>query len=129
MMLAPPIGPTQGKTWGRTRCVFSHNNVEIWEISIDKGGFCSEHYHDTKWNRFVLFRGKLKVTIFLDKECKEPVDETVLEAGGCTDVPPGQWHMFEALEDVEGIEVYWVTLEPADIIRRSQGGRRDEVNS
>ena len=129
MMNAPPIGPLQGKFWGTTRCVFSYDNMEIWEINIEKGGFCSEHFHDAKWNRFVIFKGKLKVTIFLDKHGKEPVDETILEPGGCTDVPPGQWHMFEALEDVEGIEVYWTTLDPSDITRRTQGGLRNESKS
>ena len=124
MMSAPPIGPLQGKFWGTTRCVFSNGNTDIWEINVKKGGFCSEHFHDYKWNRFVVTKGRLKVTIFFDDG--EKVDETILSPGDCTDVPPGQWHIFEALEDVEGIEIYWTTLDSSDITRRTQGGLRNE---
>ena len=126
MMNTPPLGPMQGKHWGNTRCVYSHNNTEIWEIAIDRGGFCSEHFHHDKWNRFVVFKGLLKVTIFPEDESGS-IDETILGAGGCTDVPPNRWHMFEALGDVEGIEIYWTTLDPSDIVRRTIGGMRDEL--
>ena len=125
MMPAPPIGPLQGKRWGTTRCVYVHNNSEIWEIDIRKGGYCSEHCHSHKWNRFVVFSGKLKVSIFLG-DSLGPTDETVLSAGDCTDVPPGVWHVFEALEDVKGIEVYWLTLDSDDIIRRTTGGMKND---
>jgi len=125
MINAPPIGPMAGKFWGKTRCIFSNDTTEIWEINIDKGGFCSEHFHDDKWNRFFISKGRLRVTIFLDGDDKERVDETIMVSGDIVDVPPGMWHMFEALEDVEGIEVYWVDLSPMDITRRTQGGMRD----
>ena len=134
MTPAPIIGPQQGKRWGSTRCVYSHNNCEIWDIDIRKGGCCSEHYHNHKWNRFVIFSGKLKVTIFLGNP-DEPVpdakrlrDETILSSGDCTDVPPGVWHVFEALEDVKGIEVYWTALDSDDIIRRTTGGMNNDSN-
>ena len=91
-MNVPLIGPLQGKTWGTTRCVFSDGNTEIWEVNIDKGGFCSEHVHDIKWNRFVITKGRLRVTIFLPGHV--PTDCTILGPGDCTDVPPGKWHMF-----------------------------------
>lgn len=126
MIPVPPIGPWQGKLWGRTRCIFSHNGVEIWEIEAKKGGYCSEHFHDSKWNRFIVYSGQLKVSIFLDNEKPTPVDETILGPNDCTDVPPKKWHTFEALEDVKGIEVYWTSLNPDDIIRRTQGGPKDE---
>ena len=84
MMSAPPIGPLQGKFWGTTRCVFYNGNTDIWEINVKKGGFCSEHFHDYKWNRFVVTKGRLKVTIFFDDEENE--------------ISPKRVHVTETLE-------------------------------
>ena len=38
----------QGKVWGSTSNLFSKNNVEINRITCDKGGYCSEHKHESK---------------------------------------------------------------------------------
>lgn len=49
-------------------------------------------------------------------------DITVLTAGQNSAVPPGFYHMFRALTEVECIEVYHVILTEPDIERRTQGG-------
>ena len=120
MDIIPPIGPVQGKIWGTTQCIFRHNNVEMHRIRVDAGGFCSEHRHNHKWNRFFIISGKIKITIFRENG----QDETVLTDGQCTDAYPDGYHVFEALEDTDAIEIYWVTLDPDDIERRTTGGKR-----
>jgi mannose-6-phosphate isomerase-like protein (cupin superfamily) len=65
-----------------------------------------------------VLRGKIKVTIFNG----DIPDEITLTSGMCTDVPPGVWHRFEALEDSDTIEIYWVVLDDNDIERRTVGG-------
>jgi len=109
----PPIGPKQGKLWGKTQLVFAFNSTEAHGITVNKGGYCSKHLHKTKWNRFLVLQGELLVRIFFDKG----VDETIIGPGGVTDVPPGVLHQFEALSDVLAVEFYWVPLEAGDIER------------
>jgi mannose-6-phosphate isomerase-like protein (cupin superfamily) len=121
----PPIWPIQGKVWGTTQCVFKNDTVEIWIIRTKKGGFCSHHYHNHKWNRFILLEGAINVKVFMDDEEDQLIDETTLAAGQATDVSPGRWHVFESLEASVALEVYWVSLDPDDIVRRTHGGLRE----
>jgi mannose-6-phosphate isomerase-like protein (cupin superfamily) len=114
----------QGKLWGHTRPLFCKNNVEVHDITIVKGGYCSMHKHHSKFNRFVVRRGKLKVTIRKNYGHDILDDVTILLAGESCTVNPGDYHMFEALEETEALEIYWVTLNESDIERLTHGGRR-----
>lgn len=112
-------GAVQSKFWGHTQCIFIGPISETHYLNINEGGFCSEHCHLHKWNRFFLIKGSLKIIIYRDGG----QDETILKPGNFTDVPPGDFHKFEALEDCECLEIYWVDqLETDDIKRRSVGG-------
>ena len=115
------IGATQGKFWGTTRCFFENSSSEVHYIEADKGGYCSRHYHQDKWNRFIVLDGKLKVTIYKEKS----EDVTILTDGMFSDVPPGVEHRFEALKNTKALEVYWTNdLDPGDIVRKDTGGRK-----
>ncbi|KKL21210.1 hypothetical protein LCGC14_2447760, partial [marine sediment metagenome] len=116
----PPIGPKQGKVWGRTQLVFAHNSVETHIVEVIGGFKCSQHSHKHKWNRFIVISGKLAIRMFYDDGKK--ADETILDAWQVTDVPPGVKHEFEALEDTLAIEVYWVVLDAQDIDRHGTTG-------
>ena len=120
----PPIGPKQGKIWGKTQLVFAYNSTEAHVIEGKAGYKCSNHSHKYKWNRFVVLSGKMVV-------CQHSIalgqlDKTILTAGQVTDVPPGVRHSFEVMEDCIAIELYWVTLDAQDIERFSIGGIVDE---
>jgi mannose-6-phosphate isomerase-like protein (cupin superfamily) len=108
----PPVGARMGKRWGWTQLVGVYNSVEIHRIHVKKGGFCSHHYHEHKWNRFILINGQLTVKIHRDD-----IDETILLPNMITDVPPKYWHEFEAQEASDALEVYWVPLDANDIVR------------
>src|SRR5260370_34903508 len=88
------------KVWGR----------EVWIVNtplycgkileIEKGKRCSLHYHLLKTETFFLRAGRLIVRV------KESADSPVIEEfelgpGDCMDVPSGQVHQMEALEDAE----------------------------
>lgn len=120
----PPVGPRQGKCWGDTQLVFAFNSTELHVIRSNAGWRCSRHYHQAKWNRFVVISGKLVVRIFRDDGS---LDETILVAGGVTDVPPGVQHEFECVEDSVAIECYWVPLDSQDIHRELAGGPVGDV--
>lgn len=110
----------QGKIWGQTQLLFLKNNVEINRIVVKKGGFCSKHKHNYKFNAFLVESGKLKIRIW--KNDYDLVDETILLNQELTIVKPQEYHMFEAIEDTVAYEIYWVELISNDIDRSNCGG-------
>lgn len=106
------------KIWGTTQLIFCKNNVEIHRIDIKKGGFCSKHKHEKKFNLFYVESGDLSVTIFEDDDTK--LNE--LTHGMSLIISPGQIHMFEATSDCVAYETYWIELDVDDIIRYNVGG-------
>ncbi len=121
----PPIGPKAGKKWGSTQLLFAYNSVECHRIKVKKGGYCSTHSHEHKWNRFVVISGSLIIRSFINSD--DP-DVTILQPGQVTDVPPGIPHRFEANENCEALEFYWVVLEPLDIDRAGTvGGMKGKI--
>ena len=108
----------QGKDWGYTTLIFKSQTVEVHDLEIEKGGFCSEHKHQ-KINMFYVQTGLLKVRIWRGKKM---IDETIVGPGQTTAVYRGFWHDFEGLKDTRCIEIYHVFLESGDIKRRTKGG-------
>ena len=114
------ISSIQGKVWGTTQLLFSKNNVEFHRITAAKGGYSSKHLHEHKFNAFYVESGKLMITTW--KNDYDLVDKTVVTSAQTTVVPPGEYHMFEALEDTVAYEIYWVDLPEKDILREDCGG-------
>jgi len=112
--------PIQGKIWGKTQLIFRNVNSELHRIEAKKGGFCSKHKHDHKYNKFFVESGKFQVDVW--QKDYDLVDTTVISAGESTTVPPGRYHKFTALEDSVVYEIYWVELEDKDIVRENVGG-------
>lgn len=115
----PAMGPKQGKVWGDTQLDFAWNSIEAHAINVMKGGYCSKHVHHTKWNRFHVLRGSLRVCLY---QSDGQVDETIVGPSEITDVPPGVRHMFQALEDTIAVEFYWTELSVDDIDRGGTHG-------
>jgi len=109
----------QGKEWGYTTEFFRNAMVSAHHLEIKKDGYCSEHIHEHKYNLFYVISGRLKITIWREKDLK---DVTEFTAGQVSAVSPGFYHKFEALEKTECIEIYQVLLIEPDIERRTQGG-------
>lgn len=112
-----------GKVWGETSLLFCRNNVEIHRIVGDKGGYCSKHKHNHKYNRFFVEKGSLEIRVWKDYGL---VDYTVLNDGESLTVPPGIYHRFHVLkQDTIAYEIYWTEIGPQDIERESVGGKGD----
>jgi len=103
----------QGKVWGRTELVESNQCFELHRIQIREGGTCSRHYHQTKFNGFYVISGHLLIEIWTDRG----IDELEMREGDWTKIPPGKFHRFKALTDVEALEIYWSEFDPTDIVR------------
>jgi quercetin dioxygenase-like cupin family protein len=113
------------KAWGYTKHLFNKNNVEVHDILVQKGGYCSKHYHQSKFNQFIVKRGALKIEISNVYAQYSDVSSVVLRTGQSYTVKPGIVHSFEALEDTEALEIYWVEIDQEDIVRHSQGGLKN----
>lgn len=107
----------QGKVWGTTALVYSSRYVEVHLLEITKGGYCSEHLHARKLNKFVVLKGKLEISTWTDF-----LDSTVLGPGQTTAINVGVWHRFHALEDTVCLEIYETAEIGEDIERRTRGG-------
>ncbi len=117
------LGKRVGKAWGYTTKIFECGNVEVFDLEIVKGGYCSIHDHK-KVNIFHVLSGKLIVKTWVDEECSKLVDQSILSQGQTTAVYAGFFHQFEALEETRCIEIYNVFIESGDIRRKkgSEGG-------
>lgn len=110
----------QSKVWGTTSLLLSTPNFEVHRIEVNKGGYCSKHFHQYKFNVFYIEKGKLKILVY--QEDSKLVDETIVSSGESTTIEPNEYHRFEALEDTIAYEIYYVTLPSEDIIREDHGG-------
>jgi len=109
----------EGKVWGKTVCVVETDYFSIHYLRILAGGFCSEHVHRAKMNRFFVIKGRLEIMIW---QPSGVIDTIILKEGESTDVPAGVFHRFKAVEETDCIEIYQVSIDRWDIIRRSTGG-------
>lgn len=112
-----------GKYWGITRKIFYQNNVEMHYMEINPGGFCSEHKHTYKYNKFLVLEGSLEIRSWKSGDDNEP-DIVVLEKSDELTIKPGIFHQFinYSNKTTKVIEIYWTELSSDDIIRRSTGG-------
>lgn len=110
----------QGKTWGYTTEIFRNALFSAHHIEVNEGGYCSEHYHEHKYNQFYVISGVLEITIWHNGKTS---DVTIVEAGQSTAIPPGFYHKFKGLTKCDAIEHYQVLLNEPDIKRRTVGGQ------
>ena len=68
-----------GKVWGMTELVEANGALEFHRIEMNKGGVCSKHLHEFKWNGFFCESGRLLIRVWQNDY--DLVDETILEAG------------------------------------------------
>ena len=88
------------KGWGREVWIANGERYCGKILEIHKGKKCSLHFHKLKDESFYLRAGRLLLKIMASPDASA-VEEFVLEAGQCFDVPVGLVHQMEALEDVE----------------------------
>ncbi len=113
-----------GKIWGTTEMVEANGVLEFHRIEMEKGGVCSKHLHEFKWNGFYVEKGRMLVRVWQNDQGL--IDETILEAGQYTKVKPGVYHQFECLESGVAFELYWAEFNHNDIHRESVGYQRNE---
>lgn len=114
-----------GKVWGTTELIEANGALEFHRIQMNKGGVCSKHLHEFKWNGFYVEKGVMVVRVW--QKDYDLVDETILYEGDYTKVKPGLYHQFECLESGVAYELYWAEFAHKDIVRESVGFMGNEV--
>ncbi len=112
-----------GKVWGETRAIVVNPFCELHHININKGGTCSKHLHRYKTNGFYVLSGTLIIRTW--QKDYDLVDVTELKAGEYYEAQPNLFHQFEAVTDVEALEIYFPTPIGHDIVRESVGFKKD----
>lgn len=107
----------EGKVWGYTKQIIVNPFCEMHHVFANKNGTCSKHAHKFKTNLFMVVKGKLLIRVWKN----DLVDDVVLSNGDFTQVKPNQYHLFQALEDTEFIELYYPEGIGADIVRETVG--------
>jgi quercetin dioxygenase-like cupin family protein len=117
-------GIKQGKVWGDTKSIVENPFCELHHIHIDAGGVCSKHCHRFKTNGFYVLSGTLLIRTWQNDY--DLVDETYLSAGDYHEVKPNLYHQFEAVTNVDALEIYFPTPIGHDIVRESVGHKKDD---
>jgi len=117
------MGNKAGKIWGETELILANSSCEFHRIDYKKGGVCSKHKHEWKWNGFYVVSGQMKIRVWQNDY--DLIDETILNPGDFTAVKPGAYHTFEGLEDGVAFELYWANFSHNDIVRENTGYMKD----
>lgn len=107
------------KVWGEWWLIRRDSTHATSILKLDKGFQCSWHRHQSKFNLFVVLRGKVGI---VTKQLDESYPMTVLTTGEVFTTKPGEWHKFVVLEDSEMMEEMYVEYHESDIERDTLGG-------
>ena len=116
----------QDKVWGKTKLLVESDRFQRHELIINKGGYCSVHYHRLRANRFIMKSGVVRIVEFIAWTTRQ----TMLTPDMVYEVPSLVPHMFQVLEDGEMFEEYWndrdnKPVDGADIVRLCEGGAQN----
>lgn len=107
------------KPWGWTVDLICEPTLQISLLDIRAGTCSSQHYHESKHNRFIVRCGVLSVFLGLNAS-----EERVLRTGDVLDILSGQIHQFIARTDCRVLEAYTPN---DDEWRDARGVRADDI--
>lgn len=109
----------ESKIWGTALKIHDNGLSKTTVLEIKKGGTCSWHYHEHRYNAFYVVSGEIVVRwcpgIRGDK------NEIYLKAGNDLVIAPGESHEFMAMVDSVVVEVDYAHDRIGDIVRLRPG--------
>jgi len=97
------------KLWGAAVAVGRTTYGQMSLAIIDKGGFCSRHYHNQKVNTFIVDEGILLVHVWtdpMDCDTREPDITHEVKSGEALTIPINVIHEMEGKTDCIVMEAY-----------------------
>ena len=101
------------KVWGERWLLRQDSTHAVSYLRLKKNTRCSWHFHVSKWNLFVVLRGKVGI--------KTEHGEIVLTEGQEFTVAPMLWHEFRVYENSDMIEEMYIQYDESDIERKDLG--------
>ena len=104
------------KIWGIRERLLETSTVVVDRLTLEADSFCSWHYHEFKYNMFIVLEGEIFIEfddgiLLLGKECSHIVEPKIK-------------HRFVARKPAKIMEVmYTKPVLEDDIIRSIQGGK------
>lgn len=93
----------ESKTWGRTKLVEINNQYQRHELGIEKGGYCSFHYHLYRSNLFHLQSGLVRLVWCYAWE----IQHVTLKPHNTYRINARIPHQFQVLESGMMVEEYY----------------------
>jgi mannose-6-phosphate isomerase-like protein (cupin superfamily) len=112
------IGKVVRKEWGEEQWIVNREYCGK-RLLLRQGYRCSLHHHVVKDETFYVLSGEMLLEIGTDPE---NVAVRTLRKGDVVHLPPGTWHRFTGVTDVEFIE-FSTHHEDSDTVRRALSGR------
>jgi len=109
----------ENKVWGTTSKIHDNNLSKTSVLEIKRGGTCSWHYHEHRYNVFYVVSGKIVVRWCPSKHGEK--HELYLLPGNSLIIAPGESHEFMAMVDSIVVEVDYADNRPGDIVRLRAG--------
>jgi len=108
------------KVWGEEEWLVNQEDIPYCAkiLYLDKGSFCSYHYHPRKEETFYVLSGKIKFTF------EGKIFEII--KGDRVHIPPKTKHMFEGIEYSEILESSTFHSDD-DVVRLSESGKREDI--
>ena len=118
-------GQWQDKVWGRTKLIDSRaKGLAVFELELKKDTYCSFHYHRSRKNRFLVFKGSVRVVWCIGTQLRY---KDLSSDNFSLDIPSMVAHQFQVLEDGMMREFYFSDDEKSvdldDIVRLSEGNK------
>src|SRR5216683_2076167 len=83
------------KGWGSELWIANNSQYCGKLLRLNKGKRCSLHFHKIKTESFYLHSGRLLMRL-MDSNDADTIEEFILEAGQCMDIPVGLIHQMVA---------------------------------
>lgn len=117
----------ENKCWGTTEELQRTDAFSLHRCFVQRGGYCSMHYHQHRDNLFVVDTATIAVIELVDQERRT----TIVPPRGNYNVKAGVPHRFVVLESGLLWEAYWPTAPSSpfsvdDIVRFDSGGAVDD---
>ena len=106
----------ENKVWGKKQRLLETSTVVVDMLFLDKDSFCSWHYHDFKYNMFIVLEGEVSIELENDIKLIKKDESYIID--------PKIKHRFLTRCKAKAIEVmYTKPVLEDDIIRSKQGGK------